>query len=306
MSRERRRGSTSGAIGRVVETRGRRVLVRDPEGERVCFLSGHRAVVGDEVRWVPAPGEGGKIVAVLPRRTVLRRVDFSGREQILAANLGGLLAVAAAQQPPFRAGLLDRYVVAARSAGLEVALCLNKVDLGVPEDVERELALRATTGLEVLRVSARTGEGLDALRAFLAERSAAGGPWALVGHSGVGKTSVIGALLPGQDVGDIGEISEHWGTGQHTTTRSRIFAIDGGEVVDSPGIRTFAPGGLQARDVREHFPGMHGLDCRYRDCLHREDEEGCVAEDSVNPDLLASYRRLLHELLDIEDRRRPR
>ena len=105
----------------MVEIRGRRVLVRDDEGERVCFLAGQRAVVGDEVRWVPARGEGGKLVEVLPRRTALRRVDAIGREQVLAANLGGLLVVAAAQHPPFRAGLVDRYVVAARSAGTMAA-----------------------------------------------------------------------------------------------------------------------------------------------------------------------------------------
>lgn len=288
----------------MVEIRGRRVLVRDDEGERVCFLAGQRAVVGDEVRWVPARGEGGKLVEVLPRRTALRRVDAIGREQVLAANLGGLLVVAAAQHPPFRAGLVDRYVVAARSAGLDVAVCLNKVDLGVPEQVERDVALRESVGITVLRTSAERGDGIVALRAFLAEASSEA-PWALVGHSGVGKTALASALLPGVDVGEVGEISEHWGTGQHTTTHSRLFSLDGGEIVDSPGIRTFAPGGLEAREVREHFPGMQGLPCRYRDCLHRPGEEGCVAEERVSPALLVSYRRLLDEILEIDARRRP-
>lgn len=288
----------------MVEIRGRRVLVRDDEGERVCFLAGQRAVVGDEVRWVAARGEGGKLVEVLPRRTALRRVDAIGREQILAANLDGLLIVAAAQHPPFRAGLVDRYVVAARSAGLDVAVCLNKIDLGVPEDVERELALRVAAGIPVLRVSAATGEGVEALRAFVADASREA-PWALVGHSGVGKTKLASMLLPGVDVGEVGEISEHWGTGQHTTTHSRLFALDGGEIVDSPGIRTFAPGGLEAREVRDHFPGMQGLACRYRDCLHRPGEEGCVAEEQVEAGLLASYRRLLDEIVEIDARRRP-
>lgn len=270
----------------------------------MCFLAGLRAVVGDEVTWIPVHGEGGKLVEVLPRRTVLQRVDFTGREQVLAANLGGLLVVTAAQQPPFRAGLLDRYVVGARAAGLDVAVCMNKVDLGVPDEVERELALRETAEITVLRVSAGSGEGLAELRAFLAEASR-DAAWALVGHSGVGKTSLIGALLPGIDVGEVGDISEHWGTGQHTTTASRLFSLDGGEVVDSPGIRTFAPGGLEARAVREHFPGMHGLGCRYRDCLHRPGEEGCVAEAEVHADLLASYRRLLGEIEGIDERRKP-
>lgn len=290
--------------GRVIETRGRRVLVRDDEGERVCFLSGQRAVVGDRVRWVPAQGEGGKLVAVEPRDTALMRVEMTGRDQVLAANLGGLLVVVAAAHPPFRAGLVDRYVVAARSAKLDVAVCLNKIDLGVPEEVDEELALRQQAGVPVLRVSAATGEGMAALSTFLEEASE-DAPWALVGHSGVGKTSLVSALLPGQDVGEIGEISERWGTGQHTTTHSRVFGLGRGEIVDSPGIRTFAPGALAARDVRDYFPGMYGIDCRYRDCLHREGEDGCQAEATVPSAILTSYRRLLDEILGIEAKRRP-
>lgn len=302
--RDRKPEQVPGKPGRVVEIRGRRVLVRDEDGERVCFLSGQRAVVGDRVRWVEARGEGGKLVAVEPRTTTLARVDFKGREQVLAANLGGLLVVSAGQEPPFRAGLLDRYVVGARAAGLEVIVVLNKVDLGVPDEVEAELALREAEGLEVIRVSADQGVGIEALRARVEEVSA-DEPWTVVGHSGVGKTSIIGALLPDQDVGAVGAVSEYWGTGQHTTTGSRIFTVGEGELVDSPGIRTFAPSGLEPVDVRRHFPGLEAVVCQYRDCLHREGEDGCVAADAVDPMLLESYRRLVGELLEIEERKRP-
>lgn len=286
--------------GRVVATAGRRVIVRDAAGERACFLSGQRVVVGDRVDWVEAKGEGGKVVAVEPRATALVRTDDRGREQVLAANLAGLLVVTAPVDPPFRAGLVDRYLVAAAVGGLDAVVVLNKVDLGVPADVDLELALRAVV---VLRASVRTGEGLDALRAAIA---ASDGPWALVGHSGVGKTSLAAALMPGVDVGAIGELSEYWGAGRHTTTGSRLFALPGGgEIVDSPGIRTFAPGQLAAEDVRGHFPGFRDVACRYRDCLHREGEEGCAAEADVDPRVLASYRRLLAEILEIERRTRP-
>jgi len=279
-------------------------LVRDPEGERVCFLSGQRAVVGDRVQWQDAPGSGGKLVAVEARDTVLTRVDRKGKEQVLAANLSGLLVVASVAEPPFRAGLLDRYLVAAAAAGLDCAVCLNKIDLEAEPSVAQDVALREAVGVEFVSVSALTGEGLQALRDQLQIWST-DGPWALVGHSGVGKTSLIGALLPGQDVGPVGEISEYWGTGQHTTTASRIFALGRGEVVDSPGIRTFAPGGIDPNEMRLHFPGIRALRCQYRNCLHRDSESGCVAEAEVDPDLLGSYRRLLDELLEIEARRRP-
>jgi len=296
------RRKEKGLAGRVVRTRGRRVVVADADGERTCFLSGQRAVVGDDVLWVPARGEGGKIIDVLKRRTVLKRVGPQGREQVLAANLQGLLVVAAAQNPPFRAGLVDRYCVAAGVSGLELAVVLNKCDLGVEEQTRAEITLRQEAGVRSLEVSAHTGQGLDELRAFLRGSEA---PWALVGHSGVGKTSLVGALLPEQDVGEIGDISEYWGTGQHTTTGSRIFGLPhGGEIMDSPGIRTFAPGGIGAEDVRRHFPGLQRLQCQYRDCLHRPGEEGCVAEDEAGPELVKSYRRLLAELQQISQRRR--
>ncbi len=286
-------------------TRGRRVVVRDGEGERTCFLAGQRAVVGDEVCWVEVHGSGGKLVSVAPRRTVLERVNPRGRGQVLAANLGGLLVVTSPEQPPFRPGLVDRYTVAARSAGLSIAVCLNKTDLGVPAVVDRALAWRADLGIPSVRLSARTGEGLDALRAALALWSS-DAPWALVGHSGVGKTSIVRALLPDQDVGPVGDLSEYWGTGQHTTTGSRLFDLQGGgAIVDSPGIRTFAPGGLASADVGRFFPGTQGLGCRYRNCRHRPGEDGCVADEAVPTEVLSSYRRLYDEMVRIEERLRP-
>lgn len=312
---DRRRSGGRGAgrrdararTGRVVATKGRRVVVRDAEGDRVCFLSGQRAVVGDRVHWVPARGEGGKLVEVAPRERVLARSDFNGREQLVAAHLGGLLVVTAAATPPHRPGLVDRYLVGASFAGLDAAVVLTKIDLGVSEEVAEDLAWRRGLGTPVLEVSMETGEGGDAVRAFLADHADVG-PWAFVGHSGVGKTSLTAALLPGEDVGPIGEISEFWDQGRHTTTGSRIFELgDGAEIVDSPGIRTFLPGGLTPHTVRDHFPGLGPLGCRYRDCLHRAGEDGCVAEDPevVDPAVLVRYRRLLAEVLDIEARTRP-
>jgi ribosome biogenesis GTPase / thiamine phosphate phosphatase len=292
--------------GVVVATAGRQVIVRDPGvggGERSCVLAGQRAVVGDRVWWVDAPGSGGKLVAVEDRDNALVRADDRGREQVLAANLGGVLVVSAPQDPPFRAGLLDRYLVAASVAGVDAAVALNKVDLGVPDEVADELAVREAAGVPVLRASAATGEGLPELAALIAATER---PWALVGHSGVGKTSLVAALLPGEDVGEIGALSEYWGQGRHTTTHSRVFELPGGgAIVDSPGIRTFAPGRIDARSVRDHFPGVGPLPCRYRDCLHREDESGCVASEAVHPRVLASYRRLLAEILRLDQARKP-
>ena len=280
--------------GRVVETVGRCVNVRNEDGERICYLSGQRAVVGDHVKFVDAPGMGGKLSEVLPRVSELRRRDARGKERILAANLKGIIVVATPQQPEFNAGLVARYLVAASLSGLDAAICLNKSDLEIGHEVHRELELWKSLGFTVIETSTKSGAGLNALIDFLASESEVGSPWSLVGLSGVGKTSLVSKLLPEQDVGPIGEISEHWDQGKHTTTHSKIFELpSGGELCDSPGIRTFTPAGLEAETIRDHFPGFSSLHCRFRDCLHRGGEAGCNAEEEIATSLLQSYRRLL-------------
>ena len=279
-------------------------MVVDPNGERVCFLAGHRAVVGDRVEWVEVQGEGGKIVRLCERDNVFDRVDLRGRRQVLAANLGGLVVVTCPSDPPFRAGLLDRYIVAAGASDLDVMVLVNKIDLEVSAEVERALEARREEGVPIQYVSAHTGEGIEAFLAWLALGSSER-PWVLVGHSGVGKTSLLSTLLPDQDVGAVGEVSAHWGTGQHTTSASRWFVLPGGGgLVDSPGIRTFAPAGLGPEDVRRFFPGVSSLTCRYRDCRHREGEEGCSVADHVDVGLIHSYRRLYAEMESIAKRMR--
>ena len=104
----------------------------------------------------------------------------------------------------------------------------------------------------------------------------------------------------------IGEMSEYWGSGKHTTTTSTLFALPtGGEIVDSPGIRSFMPGGLTSEHCARHFRGIGEMPCKYRNCMHREDEEGCAAPEFATPELLFSYRTLLVELLEVEARRKP-
>lgn len=294
-----------GMDGRVVSTQGRRVVVRDAGGEdRVCFLSGQRAVIGDRVRFVPSSAGEGKLIDVAPRERALVRVDFKGREQEIAAWLGGLLVVASADQPAYRAGLVDRYLIGASASGLRVILLITKVDLGISDEVQADLDARRELGYPVVTVCNTTGDGMEELRRVLVERGA-DGPWALVGHSGVGKTSVIRALLPDVDVGPVGEISDFWEAGRHTTTYSRIFDLgDGVEIADSPGIRTFLPSGLGPETVRNHFPGMEEVVCRYRDCLHRPGEDGCAAEGKVEPGLLERYRRVLTEVEGVTERQK--
>ena len=292
-----------GKPGRVIGTVGRRVLVRDVDGERVCYLSGQRAVIGDRVRWEEAPGTGGKLVGVENRDTILRRRDLQGKERILAANLKGIVIVATPCRPDFDPMLIDRYLVAASAADLDAHICVNKVDLGETDAVTRYLEEREALGYKTFRVSATLGDGLSEFENFLQTNSGgAAGPLALVGLSGVGKTSLLASLLPEQDVGPVGELSDYWDQGQHTTTGSKLFDLaDGGELVDSPGIRTFSPAGLKASDVRDYFPGFSGLHCQFRDCLHQKGQKGCVAETELSEHTVKGYRRLI----DFLDKQKP-
>ncbi|MGK0347429.1 MAG: ribosome biogenesis GTPase [Myxococcota bacterium] len=301
----RRHTAPQGKPGVVIETVGRRVLVRDAHGERTCFLAGKRAVIGDRVQWVEARGEGGKLVVVEERDTALVRMDMRGKRQVLAANLGGLLIVISVRAPDFRRALLDRYLVAASVQGLQATLVLTKTDLGIPDNVTAQFEEITDVGVDILKVSNTDGSGVQEISDYLA-KVAKKRPWALVGGSGVGKTSLVGRLLPGQDVGAVGEISEFWGTGRHTTTTSRLFDLPGGGIIaDSPGIRNLTPAIDDVALVRENFPIVSRVRCKFRDCLHREDEEGCNAPDEVSATLLASYRHLLNEVTDVIDWQKP-
>ena len=279
--------------------------MRDAHGERTCFLAGKRAVIGDRVSWVEARGEGGKLVDVEPRTTALVRMDMRGKRQVLAANLGGLLIAISVRAPDFRRALLDRYLVAASVQGLRATLVLTKTDLGIPDEVSAQFPEIADVGVDILRVSSVDGTGVAVVAEYLAE-VARKQPWALVGGSGVGKTSLIAQLLPQEEVGPVGEISEFWGTGRHTTTHSRLFDLPGGgTIADSPGIRNFTPAIDDVGMVRDHFPMVSRVRCKYRDCLHRPDEEGCNAPEEIPEPLLASYRHLLNEVSSVIEANRP-
>jgi len=266
----------------------------------VCFLSGCKAVVGDRVLWEEAPGSGGKLISVQERDTALRRVHANGKEQVLAANLAGLIVVFATHAPALQPQLLDRYLTIASHEGLDVRVCLNKTDTGVPDAILDELAIRQQLGVEVVHTSALSEDGVTSLRTALATPN---GPWAFVGQSGVGKTSLIARLLPDVDVGPVGELTTDGQHGAHTTAWTRLFTLPGGgEIIDSPGIRNLTPSGLTSQTLKEHFPGLGELRCEFRNCLHRVGEQGCAAPGTIHPQLLASYYNLLAEL----ERHQPR
>ncbi len=269
------------------------IELRSGERRRVRVPRKSGLVVGDEVQLA----EGADRAPVLvPRRTELRRRSPGGGVHVVAANLDVLLVVAALD-PPAKAGLVDRASVAARAAGVRPALVINKIDLEDASGVGDALTARAAGELPVFLVSARTGQGVDAVRAFLAEH----GRGAFVGPSGVGKSSLLNSLVPSLGL-PTRDLSSATGAGRHTTTASTLVRLDGGgEIVDTPGVREYGLVDIEPLDLAAYFPGFAPVveGCRFRDCLH-EEEPGCavrraVDEGRVPAERYAAYRSLLAE-----------
>jgi ribosome biogenesis GTPase len=264
--------------------------------------------VGDRAQIEPFSSAEGRITAVLPRRSALRRSVYDPsrdsaayKGQVIAANIDQVVVVCSPAAPPFRPRLIDRYLVAASLDELPVLVCLNKCDLGVPRDVERYLEGYARLGIETVRTSALSRAGLEELAGRLAGRVSL-----LTGHSGVGKSSLLNAIEPGLAlrVGDVTQAAAGQGKGRHTTSSARLVPLSLPDtfVVDSPGIRAFGIRGLPARELAGHFPEIAALasGCTYRDCLHRG-EAGCAVEPAARDDgftreRVESYRGILKEL----------
>jgi ribosome biogenesis GTPase len=245
-----------------------------------------------------------RVEAVLPRRGILLRGAFRNEEKIVAANVDVLVIVAAVADPPLRSGLIDRYLVAAWRGGIEAVLALTKVDLAYDEaEVARVREIYGGLGHRVIALSLRSGEGLDELRAALADRVTV-----LAGHSGVGKTSLTNALTGRSDAtGALNPVSDR---GRHTTTGALYMDLPGGgALIDTAGIRSFGIAGVAADELQQAFPEftVPAEDCEWEGCLHREGEEGCAVEGApgVAPERLASYRKLLAELEEMEAERAP-
>jgi ribosome biogenesis GTPase len=284
--------------GLVISRFGKQADIEDPAEPGTITRCHIRAnidslVAGDRIAW-RAEADGGVVLARQDRHSAIHRPDALGRMRAVAANLDRLVVVLATQPPP-HANLLDRYLAAAEDAGIEAMVLLNKTDLpdGGPE-LRAMLAGYTRIGYEVLFASARQAGGMEALRAALA-----GHTTAFVGQSGVGKSSIIAALLPHEEL-RIGALSEAESKGRHTTTAARLYHLpQGGELIDSPGIREFSLAFLEparlAAAFREFSPYLGR--CRFSDCRHGE-EPGCelraaVATGAVSEPRYRSYLQIL-------------
>jgi ribosome biogenesis GTPase len=266
----------------IVEDRARalhRCAVRQNLGTLVC---------GDQVIWQSSGTEEGVVVAVQERRSLLTRPDYSGRLRPLAANLDQVVVVVASR-PVLSESLIDRYLIAIARIGVTPLLVLNKIDLPTAdqlETVEAQLAGYRRIGYRLLRASTRTSHGLDGLRDQLRERTSI-----LVGQSGVGKSSLIRTLLPDREI-RIKALSEATGHGTHTTTTSMLYHLpDGGDLIDSPGVRSFEPGDVTPEELERGFVEFSPFlgHCRFSNCGHTV-EPGCALREAVERGEVESRR----------------
>ncbi len=239
-------------------------------------------VVGDKVRCeaIAEPGEGPAwaILSVEPRERSLVKPDFSGRLQVVASNLDHVVIVVTPNDPPLRLGLVDRYLAAAHAAGIAPMICLNKADLDQDGEALKALSPYPSLGIPVFpTISRGPVAGMEAIQAALAGRRSV-----LVGHSGVGKSSLACALIPGLER-RIGDVNETIGRGRHTTTASRLLElVGGGELVDTPGVRAFGLFGVEAAELSTLYPEFveRAASCRFRECTHIH-EIRCAVQAAV-------------------------
>ena len=301
--------TTGQLTGHVVESFGRRVVVALPDhSHRQCKIRGRRldVVVGDVVvidgRAQP---DDWVVVDRQSRRNLFSRSNSRGEPEALAANLDQL-AVVVAPVPSCDLFIADRYLAGASYAGIECLVIANKVDLARSPDDQAALDAYRKAGIAALDVSAKGGIGMDALQTSLAGRRTL-----LTGQSGVGKSTLFNQLSGGA-YRTTRTLSDATGEGRHTTVSSAIVTLPWGELVDSPGVRDYAPPLVPLRDVQLGFAEIAAASakCRFQDCLHAREPDcsvqRAVMESRVDPRRYESYRRLLNLTRQLEERRGPR
>jgi ribosome biogenesis GTPase len=281
--------------GQVMHVHGLESFVRDPAGglvrcttrrilRTVATDHRHPLAAGDWVRVRAGDGEG-VIQAIEPRRSALCR-DSRGRRHVIVANVDQVVIVGSAAQPDLKPALVDRLLVAAESAGIRPLICINKADLTEPAGLVPIMGVFARMGYPVVLCSATTGLGLERLAAELAGRVTA-----VVGQSGVGKSSLLNALDPALAL-PVAAVSRENEKGRHTTTTARLVPHRfGGWFVDTPGVRQFQPWELVPAEAPAAFRDLRPLAnlCRFPDCSHTH-ENDCAVKHAVADGLLDTRR----------------
>ncbi|GAB7218657.1 small ribosomal subunit biogenesis GTPase RsgA [Vibrio comitans] len=267
-------------------------------------------VSGDRVLWriglESMAGISGVVEAVEPRTSMLTRPDYYDGLKPVAANVEQMVIVSSVL-PELSLSIIDRYLIASETLSIAPLLVLNKIDLTTPEqlaELKEQLTIYSNIGYKVLLVSKESGEGIPELEAELAGKINI-----FVGQSGVGKSSLVNALMPELEVEE-GVISENSGLGQHTTTAARLYHFPaGGDLIDSPGVREFGLWHLEADEVTTAFVEFReflGL-CKFRDCKHTDDP-GCaiqqaIIDGKIHPNRFENYQKIIESMVEMKANR---
>jgi ribosome biogenesis GTPase len=292
----------SGQAGIVIANHGKTVIVEDSQRHSfTCHLRQNigTLVCGDHVVWQQEEAASGIVLALSPRNNFLARPDKRGQARVLAANIDQIIVVSATR-PALNTRLIDRYLLAAETAGIEPVILFNKIDLldkaGI-QAIKDQLQVYSSLGYPLIFTCVKQSHGTDELLPVLKNKISV-----FVGQSGVGKSSLINALLPEANA-DVGDVSSSSNKGRHTTTLAQLYHLpNGGDLIDSPGIREFGLWQISIEQAARGFIEFRPLlgQCRFRDCLH-EDEPGCciraaVDKGEINQQRWESYRRIIESL----------
>ena len=298
MRREKRalQGATDQQDGVVTSAFAQEIDVEVASGIVRAHRMNHNLVVGDEVT-VGMVGDQQSVISVRSRRTKLSRPDVndSNIEKLIVANVDSVLIVVSVVSPPLHPRLIDRYLIAIQNGGAKPLICVNKIDL--LEDMTELDVLEPyrKIGIPLIQCSVKQSRGIEDLRNLVQGQMVV-----FVGHSGVGKSSLINAFAPELNL-VTGGVSEGYGRGTHTTTVSSLHRLPNGTtLVDTPGIRSFGLWSVTQNEIKRSFPEFVGLQCKFNDCTHTK-EPGCgvlaaVEKGEISGDRYSTFLRLRDEL----------
>lgn len=294
--------------GLVITNFGKRVLVEADDGQEYsCSIRQHlgKLAAGDKVIWQQdLEPLSGIVSQVKERQNLLSRPGFRGEIRMVAANIN-TIAIVVPVLPEISADMIDRYLIAAEQLQIPSFIILNKIDLiGEGNHCQRLDALMqpySSLELDIVEVSNKKRSGMNGLIAALDDHTSV-----FVGPSGAGKSSLIKSLIPDQEI-RIGELSAATGLGSHTTSNSILYHLpDGGNIIDSPGVRVFSPSPCDLATLEKYFQDFAPYlgQCRFNNCTHRH-EPGCailgaVEAECVSKQRVDSFHRLLDEFAEQE------
>lgn len=289
--------------GTVVSHLGQQIEVETlskPKTRQRCFYRSalNKLAVGDRVIWRQGKKDVGLVEAVQNRASELCRPDPYGDKKTIAANVD-LIAIVVASRPKPKLQLIDRYLVACETQAIKTILVLNKMDQISHQgalEIETIQRLYTPLGYKIFSTSAINHSGMDQLESFLSQHTSV-----FVGQSGVGKSSLTNALIPEASVG-VGELSAGHETGSHTTSASSLFHLpEGGQIIDSPGLREFGLWDLSKQSILEGFVELRPYigHCKFRNCEH-DKEPNCAIlaaceAGHISPERMESFLALRTE-----------